>query len=229
MFYTNTKEQAFYTDVEVAMITTYSIILITIELAKLGKYKLPLKEKEVKEFDSANQSIHELLSNRSKQSEIDERLLRKNALERIIKYLDMKHKGEGMFGEKILPGPGNPHMRYSIQDPKSPFYPDETLPLDNRRFDSEPAIKHKAYPETQKPNPLSNSLTKSLQKPKRIKEDHKETLSEIRRREEEDFQTDDKPSEIGDRKLNSSGNLIPLIFSINYRGWEGRRIYTVRG
>ena len=56
------------------------------ELCKFDKYKLPKKEREFDHLypeheESINSSINDLLSNYSKHSDMDARLMRKNALD----------------------------------------------------------------------------------------------------------------------------------------------------
>lgn len=147
MYLFKISEQAFWTDADTVLITTYSIILITIELAKLNKYKLPSKERHNLDLeDRVNQSANDLLSMSQRSSDIDEKLLRKNALDRIMKNLDINSdNNEDVFGDRLPSDIENPKMRYSIQDPKHPFYADTEEQLDGRRTESEPAIKFKDY------------------------------------------------------------------------------------
>ena len=147
--------QVFYSDVENIIISSYSVVLIAIEISKLSKYKLPPKES----FDDRlSQSSNEIFSNIAKHSDMDDRILRKNALERIFKGLDMKHKGEDMFGDKAIEDENNPRMRYSIQEQKNKFFPDQESALDSRRVESEPIVKHKDYEETKSQVNIEDSL-----------------------------------------------------------------------
>ena len=68
LFYTNSKEQAWWTDLEVAVLSIYSIILITFELLTLPKYKLPRKEREFDDIGEASLSGNDLLSNNQRSS-----------------------------------------------------------------------------------------------------------------------------------------------------------------
>ena len=156
ILYASFGDQVFYSDVENIIISSYSIILISIEMAKIGQYKLPPKQNP--NDDRLSQSGGDIFSNISKHSDIDEQILRKKALDRILKNLDLKHQGEDMFGEKIKEDENNPHMRYSIQEPKNKFDPDQKSDLDNRRVESEPIMKHRDYEETKSQINIEDSL-----------------------------------------------------------------------
>lgn len=191
-------------------------------MIKMEKYKLPPEEKKEKEREAANQSHHELLSAKSNLSDTDERALRKKALERIMKNLDIKDKNKELFGEKFLDDEENPAMRYSIQDRKTPFHTESDS--DQKRHDSEPAIK---FAKSKDKDVVDENVgvdenDKSLQnlidelhedQDKKseennakllIKEDSKhDSTSEIRR-QEEGYQTDDRSSE-EEKKLQITG------------------------
>lgn len=196
------KEQVWWTDVEVAVLTAYSIILISIELAKLPKYRLPSKERSFNNMDDIR-SDNDILSNKSGASMLDEAIIRKNALDRIIKNLDIKDKGEDIFGKQIKPDSDHPKMRYSLQDKKNPFYQDDSESLDNRRTESEPAMKIKDY-EGKEPDTKLNDLLTKIRK-NDPKEDRKDTQSENQQKFEENDQTDDRPSIEEEKKLDLSG------------------------
>jgi len=210
MYSTGTSEQIFWIDAEVAIITALSIILITMELAKLSTYKIPTKERRRTNLNASDQSAQDIASNKS---DIDERLLRRNALDRIMKNLDIRNKGESLIGENAFEDREKPRNRLSIQDPKSPYAQDEDIDKDKSRVDSEPAIKHKDYDD----NINEVSYRKLLEqieeeRNKNPKVDQSigpddgadDTLSQQRRQIEEDFQTDDKPSE-EEKKLDLTG------------------------
>jgi hypothetical protein len=187
-------------------------------MIKMEKYKLPPEEKKKKEGEAANQSHHELLSDKSNLSDTDERAMRKKALQRIMKNLDIKNKNEELFGEKFLNDEENPAMRYSIQDRKTPFHTESES--DQKRHDSEPAIKFdktKSKDNVDKKDKSLHNLIDELQEDKDNKseennenmlnkEDSKsDSVSEMRR-QEADYQTDDKSSE-EEKKLQITGKI----------------------
>ena len=210
-FTSSTKEQVFFTDIEVFLITTYSLILVVFE----NKYKLPPKEDEHNGDDSINNSVNDLLSNFSKHSDLDARIMRQNALDRIMKNLDLKDKGEDMFGDKLKDAVDDPRMRYSLQEHKNPYDPEneDASELDKRKVETMPDMKIKDIEDMKQKDKLDklfngSRFSKMLSKDSRFdkprpdkdpnKFDEEESkglsLSEIRRNEEEDMQTDDQPS-----------------------------------
>ena len=209
------KEQVFFTDIEVFLITTYSLILVAFE----NKYKLPPKEDENHDDESINNSVNELLSNFSKHSNQDARITRQNALNRIMKTLDLKDKGEDMFGDKLQDAIEDPRMRYSLQERKNPYEPedDNASELDKRKVETMPDLNirdHENSKDIDKErdkfdrlfngsrfgkmlsNVSKNDKSQPDKDPKKFDDEESKglSLSEIRRNEEEDMQTDDQPS-----------------------------------
>lgn len=130
----------------------------------------------------------------------------------------------GMFGEKILADKNHPKMRYSIQDGKNPFYENDKTPLDERRTESEPAVKYKDYNnDTEGSNKRLSELLHDIRKnselgkdSEKVKDPTKELLNEPKeetkdipneddKKSDELDQTDDKPSIEEEKKLDISG------------------------
>ena len=65
----------------------------------LGKYKRPRAYDE--NGNELNQSNNDLLSHFDKNSNLDDAIQRKKALQNLFDHLDLKTKGENMFGDQI--------------------------------------------------------------------------------------------------------------------------------
>ena len=132
-----------------------------------------------------------------------------------MKNLDLKDKGEDMFGDKLKDAVDDPRMRYSLQEHKNPYDPEneDASELDKRKVETMPDMKIKDIEDMKQKDKLDklfngSRFSKMLSKDSRFdkprpdkdpnKFDEEESkglsLSEIRRNEEEDMQTDDQPS-----------------------------------
>ena len=192
--------------------------MITFELSKLPKYRLPKRERGFTDLEEANQSGNDILSNSHGNSGYDNDELVRRAMDRKFKELGIneEEEKEGMFGEKILNDESHPKMRYSIQGNKNKFNTSDNSKLDDRKIISEPDIKYKDQdPQTMSSHSQFKDLLADIrnEKEKKIepKEERKETLSSnsVKKEEgEENNKTDDRPSVEEEKKLEISGKFI---------------------
>lgn len=176
------------------------------ELFIFHKYKLPQKKKE-NDDESVNNSVNDLLSNFSKHSDLDAALMRQQALNRILDNLDIKNKGEELFGKKLQDALEDPRMRYSIQESKNPFNDENESEFDKRKVSTMPDMKLKEYKDFDK---HKDPFAKFLNQGKFNKfndEDSEQNAKSPKKVDKKESEKDKKP--IIDSKSEESKGLTP--------------------
>ena len=118
----STNEQAFYSSLEVIILSIFILILLIVELIIWKNYKT--MQKTSPNLLTEHVSMFDMISNVSKITDRDEVTIRKSVLKKIMKRFPLKNLRRSMFTLNDEDNTNNYKRRLSFQEPKNKFDPD---------------------------------------------------------------------------------------------------------